>query len=221
MSLASTPFSSRMENMPRIAHPDHAAGEGGVGDQHQRVERIPVAGQGVGHEAVVRRVGGGGEEAAVQPDHVLLVVVLVLVAAARGDLDHHVDHFVGPRAHCGCGCLAAVGVVRRAHDADPVPVRIAHDGVAGAPERVEGLLLDRHPVGRQLGHQVVDLLAGVDLEPEHRAGTAGPTLVPLGGEGLTLSRSTSIGAPSPGGRDVVVSTRPGRAASPKSSPRRV
>ena len=86
-------------------HPHHAAGERGVGDQHQRVERVAVAGQGVGDEAVVRRVGGGGEEAAVQPDDMLLVVVLVLVAAARGDLDHHVDRLVGTGAH-------AAGVAR-------------------------------------------------------------------------------------------------------------
>ena len=85
------------------AHPHHAAGEGGIGHQHQRVERVAVAGQGVGDEAVVRRIGGGGEEAAVQPDHVLLVVVLVLVAAPGGDLDHHVDRLVGGGAHDGGG----------------------------------------------------------------------------------------------------------------------
>ena len=84
------------------ARPHHAAREGRVGHQHQRVERVAVVGQGVGDEAVVRRVGGGGEEAAVQPDDVRLVVVLVLVAAPRGDLDHHVDRVVGP-AHVGDG----------------------------------------------------------------------------------------------------------------------
>ena len=83
----------------RTTHP----GKVGVGDEHECVERVAVAGQGVGDEAVVRRIGGGGEEAAVQPDHVLLVVVLVLVAAAGGDLDHHVDRLVRRAAHGGAG----------------------------------------------------------------------------------------------------------------------
>ena len=87
--------------------PDHAAGEGRIGDQDQRVERVAVAGQGVRDEAVVRRVGGGGEEAAVQPDDVLLVVVLVLVAAAGGDLDHDIDRLVGGGAHEGEGASRA------------------------------------------------------------------------------------------------------------------
>ena len=85
------------------ARPHDAAGEGGVGDQHQRIERVAVAGQGLGDEAVVRRVGGGGEEAAVQADHMLLVVVLVLVAAPRRDLDDDVDGFVRAEAHEGAG----------------------------------------------------------------------------------------------------------------------
>ena len=85
------------------ARPHDAAGERGIGHQDQRVERVAVTGQGVGDEAVVRRVGGGGEEAAVQPDDVLLVVVLVLVAAPRGDLDHDIDRLVGVGAHEGEG----------------------------------------------------------------------------------------------------------------------
>src|SRR6202012_226020 len=78
--------------------------KGRIGDQDQRVERVTVAGKGVGDEAVVRRVGRGGEETAVQPDHVRLVVVLVLVAASGGDLDPHLDHLVGCGAHAGGGC---------------------------------------------------------------------------------------------------------------------
>ena len=81
--MASTPFLVAHGEHAEDAHPHHAARERRVGDQDERVERVAVAGQGVGDEAVVRRIGGGGEEAAVQPDDVLLVVVLVLVAAAR------------------------------------------------------------------------------------------------------------------------------------------
>ena len=89
------------------ANPHDATGEGRVGDEHQDVERVAIARQGVGDEAVVRRVGGGGEEAAVQPDHVLLVVVLVLVAAPGGYLDHHVDRLV-ELAHVGDGASPRV-----------------------------------------------------------------------------------------------------------------
>ncbi len=160
------------------AHPHHAAREGRVGDQHQRVERVAVAGQGLGDEAVVRRIGGGGEEAAVQPDHVLLVVVLVLVAAPGGDLDHDLDDVVGGGAHGGGGGVAAPSVVDRAHDPHPVAVGIADHGVAGAPEGVVGRLLDRHALGGQGGHQGVDLVPRVDLEAEDGPGTAGPATFP-------------------------------------------
>ena len=71
--------------------PDDAAREGGVRHQHQRVERVPVLRQGVGHEAIVGRIRRGREQPAVEADDVILVVVLVLVATAGGDFDHHVD----------------------------------------------------------------------------------------------------------------------------------
>ena len=60
----------------------------------------------------------------------------------------------------GGGSLRDVGV-DRAHDPDPVAVGVAHDGVAGAPEGVVGLLLHRDALGDQRGHELVDLLAGV------------------------------------------------------------
>ena len=67
-------------------------------EQHERVERVAVAAEGVGDEAVVGRVGGGREQPAVEEDLAGLVVDLVLVAAAAGDLDDDVDAIGG-------GCL--------------------------------------------------------------------------------------------------------------------
>ena len=102
------------------------------------------------------------------------------------------------------GWLAAVGGVRRAHDADPVAVGVADHGVASAPEGVVGLLLHRHAVGGQIGHQVVDLVAAVHLEPEDKAGTARPALVPPGSEGLAVEVHVDRRAVAVDGRDVVV-----------------
>ena len=68
---------------------------------------------------------------------------------------------------------------------DAVAVRIADDGVAGAPERVVGRLLDGHAVRSECGHQGIDLVPGAHLEPEDGPGAPGP-LVPLGGEGRAV-----------------------------------
>ena len=64
-------------------------------EQDECVERVAVAAEGVGDEAVVGGVGGGGEEATVEEDLAVLVVDLVLVAAPTGDLDDDVDAIGG------------------------------------------------------------------------------------------------------------------------------
>jgi hypothetical protein len=82
--------------VPHPEHPDHPAGdqaarEGGLLEEHERVERVAVVGQGVFYEAVVGRVPGGGEQHAVQPDPPGLVVHLVLVALPLGNFDGDLD----------------------------------------------------------------------------------------------------------------------------------
>ena len=83
-----------------VQHPDRPgcdphAGIHRVLEQDERVERVTVAAQGVGDEAVVGRVGRGREQAPVEEHAARLVIDLVLVAAATRDLDHDVDAVVG------------------------------------------------------------------------------------------------------------------------------
>ena len=80
-----------------VGHPEHAhhprphvtAGERRLVEQHQRVERIAVLRERVGHEPVVGGVGGGSKEVAVEPDLTGVVIRLVLVAGALGNLDDY------------------------------------------------------------------------------------------------------------------------------------
>ena len=82
-----------------VGHPEHpdraaadqAAGEGRLVEQHQRVERVAVATEGVLDKPVVRRVAGAGEQHPVQPDASRGVVHLVLVALPLRDLDRDVE----------------------------------------------------------------------------------------------------------------------------------
>ena len=64
-------------------------------EQDERVERVAVAGERLGEEPVVGRVGGRSEQAPVEVDLAVLVVDLVLVAASTRDFDHDVDAIGG------------------------------------------------------------------------------------------------------------------------------
>src|SRR5699024_5883375 len=64
---------------------------GGILQQHQGIERIPVLAEGAVDIAVVVGVAGGGEQHPVQPDTAGLVIDLVLVAMSLGDLDGDVE----------------------------------------------------------------------------------------------------------------------------------
>src|SRR3954464_1119545 len=74
-----------LEQRDRL-HPDHASGEGRLGDADHRVEWVTVAATVPDQVAVVRRVHGGRGEKPVEDELVELLVVLVLVAAPLRDL---------------------------------------------------------------------------------------------------------------------------------------
>lgn len=80
------------------AHLDADAGEERVLEQHERVERIAVVGEGVLEEAVIDGVDEPGEEHAVEEDASGLVIDLVLVPAPARDLDDGIvrTHVVTP-----------------------------------------------------------------------------------------------------------------------------
>jgi hypothetical protein len=82
--------------VPHPEHPDRpagdqAAGEGGLIENHQRIERVAVVGKRVLDEAIVGWIPGRGEQHPVQPDPPRLMVHLVLVALALRDLDDYVE----------------------------------------------------------------------------------------------------------------------------------
>src|SRR5690625_1393985 len=82
-----------------VGHPEHAdgsatdqaAGEGGLVDQHQRVERITIQAESVLDEPIVTWVPRGREQPSIQPDPPGLVVHLVLVPASGRNLDGDVE----------------------------------------------------------------------------------------------------------------------------------
>ena len=106
MILASSPASSCMYSTPTGRASTHTPGIHRVLEQHQRVERVAVAAERVGDEAVVGRIRGGREQAPVEEDPARLVVDLVLVAAATGDLDDDVDAALGGAAWAIAPCIA-------------------------------------------------------------------------------------------------------------------
>jgi hypothetical protein len=69
------------------ARADAAAGERRLADEHQRVERVPVAAHRSVDEAVVGRKHHRREERPVEPDLAGRGVELVLVPRPLGDLD--------------------------------------------------------------------------------------------------------------------------------------
>jgi hypothetical protein len=81
---------------------DAAAGEGRLGDEDERVERVAVFAERPLDEAVVRRVGHRGEESAVEHHPPGLLVELVLVPRPLRDLDDH-QHVLRVHARLSVG----------------------------------------------------------------------------------------------------------------------
>src|SRR5262249_7320570 len=76
-------------------------------DEHERVERIPVAGQGSLDESVIGRIPDGGEQHPVEEDLTGLAIQLVLVPRAGRDLDDDRDRVgVGSLAHISVPAVA-------------------------------------------------------------------------------------------------------------------
>src|SRR5688572_31447582 len=73
------------------ARADDAARERRLGNDHQDVEWVTVIGQASFDEAVIARVMDARVQHAIEHESVSRMVVLVLVAAARRDLDGHLD----------------------------------------------------------------------------------------------------------------------------------
>ena len=92
--------------MPIGPAPDQAAGEGGLGDQHQGVQGIAVLTESALDEAVVGRVRGRREQGAVEPDPAGLVIHFVLVLLTLGDLDRDIESQSAERLRLdfGIGC---------------------------------------------------------------------------------------------------------------------
>ena len=88
---SSGPFSSAMWKTPTTRAANPAAGERGLADEDERVERVAVAAQRPLDEPVVRRVRHRGEQAPVEDDRAELLVELVLVPRARRNLDEDDD----------------------------------------------------------------------------------------------------------------------------------
>ena len=86
----------RHAEQPDRTHDDVAAGERGLADEHEGVERIAVAAERALDEAVVGRVLHRREEHAVEEDLAGLVVHLVLVARALRDLHDDGQHLASP-----------------------------------------------------------------------------------------------------------------------------
>ena len=125
------------------ADADPAAGEGRVGDEHERVERVAVVGERALDEAVVRRVRHRREQAPVEHDAAELVVPLVLVAGPRRDLDE--DDGVGLLASCADGAGRAPcsrSATRSSADSIPTERRTRFGGAANGAFAVAGV---RHP----------------------------------------------------------------------------
>jgi hypothetical protein len=99
MILASGPCVGHPEDPHRTAL-HQAAGKGRLIQQHQRIQRIAVLGQGVRHESVVGGIDGGGEQATIEAHHLSMVVELVFVAASPRYLNDDLDRpVIGHLAH--------------------------------------------------------------------------------------------------------------------------
>src|SRR5664279_5299819 len=97
--LASGPCSSRIQNTATGRTSIWQPWERRLVEEHQRVQRVAVLGQGVRQEAVVRGVGCRGEQHPVEPGAPLGVVHLVLVPRPLRDLHADAEVHAVPTHH--------------------------------------------------------------------------------------------------------------------------
>ena len=132
---------------------DPHAGVRRVLQEHQRVERVAVPAQRVGHEPVVGGIGGGREQPAVEEDLPGVVVDLVLVAAAPRDLDDDVDAALAG-ASWSMGAIRARSRTARRSSARPA---MEFRRITNLPPYVFTIINNLKIEARRAGVDVIDL----------------------------------------------------------------
>src|SRR4029077_1161972 len=125
------------------AYADAAAGEGRVGDEHERVERVAVLRERPLDVAVVGGIGHRREQSPVEDDAAQLLVPLVLVPRAPRDLDED-DSLVGAahrdRAAAGTSARSRSST-RSSADSIPTERRTRFGGAAKGASAVEACVI--------------------------------------------------------------------------------
>ena len=92
-------------------HSDQDTGITGLIDQREDIERIAIARQSAGDEAVIAGVDHGRIEGAIEAENAEVRIVLVLIPGIARDLHNHVDD--------GGAVGAGIEIVQRTHPAFP------------------------------------------------------------------------------------------------------
>ena len=129
--------------------------------QHESVERVAVAAERVGDEAVVGGIRGRREQPAVEEDPARVVVDLVLVAAAARDLDDDVHAALGglrswrPSCHVTVGGRDLPSRRRRRHGS--VGLSMEFRRITNLPPYVFTIINNLKIEARRAGADVIDL----------------------------------------------------------------
>src|SRR5579859_1454023 len=136
------PFLVRHVEDADRADADPAAGEGRVGNQDERVERVAVLGKRALDEAVVRGIRHRREQAPVEDDSAELFVELVLVARARRNLDEDDGLAAHQCERTAAGTSAfSRSVTRSSADSIPTERRMRFGGAANGASAVAACVI--------------------------------------------------------------------------------